>query len=158
MPYNRIPHAKHVRHASYDRMRHAGNFKSFIDDQAERLSLEPNEVLDELMKKQGLSAAQVAAQEVRVGPGNTSAPTISGTTVVGQVLTANDGTWEGTEPITFSYVWRRAGADIAGATSKTYTLMEGDVDALITVVVTATNVVESVTYESAAVGPVTAAE
>jgi hypothetical protein len=52
-------------------------------------------------------------------------PTISGTAQVGQILTASGGTG--------SYQWDREGAPIAGATSSTYTLVNADQGALITV-------------------------
>src|SRR4051812_47157362 len=38
---------------------------------------------------------------------NTAEPTISGTPQVGQPLTANKGTWTGTDP-TFTYQWERS--------------------------------------------------
>ena len=70
-------------------------------------------------------------------------PTISGTTVEGDVLTATTGTWNGTATITYAYQWNRVttggSSAISGATSSTYTLQAADVGDTITVTVTATN-------------------
>ncbi|HTN23711.1 MAG TPA: hypothetical protein VL120_06960, partial [Solirubrobacteraceae bacterium] len=70
-------------------------------------------------------------------------PVISGTTRDGQVLSATDGTWSGTAPITFTRLWRRcdaAGASCAGlAGAATYTLTSADVGATIRVEVTGHN-------------------
>jgi hypothetical protein len=76
-----------------------------------------------------------------VPPSNSSPPTISGTTTMGQVLTATTGTWNNS-PTGYTYQWRRCNPtciDIAGATASTYTLVAADVDDTIVVVVTASN-------------------
>ena len=82
-----------------------------------------------------------------VAPANTSPPTISGTAEVGQTLTANNGTWTGTEPIVYSYRWRRCNAqgancvDLSGgvANDRTYTVRNADVGFTLRVRVTARN-------------------
>jgi len=89
-------------------------------------------------------------------PANTAPPEITGTPTVGQQLTASTGTWTGS-PSGYAYQWKRDGADIAGATSSTYTLDPADENAMITVTVTATNDIGSTSATSAAVGPVAAA-
>lgn len=78
-------------------------------------------------------------------PVNTALPTISGSAIQGSVLTASNGSWSGTTPMTFAYQWRRCNktgavcADITGATATTYTVASGDVNLTLRVRVTATN-------------------
>jgi len=50
-------------------------------------------------------------------PVNTVAPAVTGTTVVGQVLTTTNGTWTGVPTPTYSYQWYRSPSTaIGGAT------------------------------------------
>ena len=78
-------------------------------------------------------------------PTNTAAPSISGTAQVGQTLTASPGTWTSGVTPTYAYQWRTCDsggsgcADIAGATSPTYTPVTGDAGSTIKVNVSATN-------------------
>lgn len=79
-----------------------------------------------------------------VGPNNTAVPTISGTLIYSNTLTASTGTWNGS-PTSYTYQWMRcdsAGAncsDISGATSSTYVLTGSDVTYTIKVKVSASN-------------------
>jgi hypothetical protein len=67
-------------------------------------------------------------------PENTVGPSITGSLVSGQTLTASSGTWTGVPSPTLTYQWRRCGddsdpgscADIAAATHSTYRLVSGD--------------------------------
>ena len=71
-------------------------------------------------------------------------PKISGTPQEGQTLTADAGTWTGTQPIDVSYRWRRCdakGGDCTNTsvTSQTYQLANADVGRTVRVLVTASN-------------------
>ena len=105
------------------------------------------------------ATALVTAQ---VGPPNTQPPTIGGSTVVGETLTANNGSWTGSG-ITFAYLWSRcdaAGAacvSIPTATQSTYTLVAADAGKTIRVRVTATNTTGSNAVTSAPTAVVTTA-
>lgn len=79
-------------------------------------------------------------------PTSTEDPGVSGGSVSGGTLTADEGSWsDNGETATYSYQWQRcdsAGAsceDIAGATESTYTTTCEDVDHTVRVVVTAAN-------------------
>ena len=113
----------------------------------------------------GTAAASNATDTVTAtapGPPNTAPPTISGQAVVGQTLTASQGTWTGTG-LTFAYQWRRcdtAGAncaDISGATATTYVLVAADSGKTIRVEVTAKNTTGETTVASAQTAVVTTA-
>lgn len=85
-------------------------------------------------------------------PVNTVAPSISGATPVGSVLTCAVGTWTSDKPITATaYQWRRNGAAISGATSSTYTTVTADNGTAVTCSVTRTSVAGSATAVSNAI-------
>ena len=90
------------------------------------------------------SSAASAVVGPRMPPQSTADPSISGSPVDGQVLTAVDGTWSGTSPITTTRRWQRCDAlgascvDLAG-TATTLTLTSADVGSTIRTRVTATN-------------------
>jgi Glycosyl hydrolase family 26 len=92
-------------------------------------------------------------------PTNTSLPTISGSAVVGQTLTASNGSWSGA-PTSYGYQWRRCDstgascASISGAATKTYTLVSADAGRTLRIVVTATNAAGSASATSAQTGVV----
>ena len=70
-------------------------------------------------------------------------PRISGTVRDGQILSATNGTWSGTAPMTFTRVWRRCDAAGASCTAlagaATHMLTSNDVGSTIRVEVTAKN-------------------
>jgi hypothetical protein len=95
-------------------------------------------------------------------PRNAKPPTISGSPVVGQTLTADPGTWSGSQPMSFGYQWRscnRSGvscSSIAGATGKTYALRQSNAGTTLRVRVTAKNGVGSTTATSLPTGVIVA--
>lgn len=78
-------------------------------------------------------------------PRNVVAPTLSGTPREGEPLTANPGTWSGTQPIAIAYQWQRCDANggncagIAGATARTYGLTSADIGRSVRAIVRARN-------------------
>jgi lysophospholipase L1-like esterase len=94
-------------------------------------------------------------------PQSTAPPTIAGTPVSGQTLTASPGTWAN-GPTGYAYQWRRcdgagvACADIPDAGGSSYTPGGTDVGTTLRVRVTATNAAGSASAESAATSAVTA--
>lgn len=74
-------------------------------------------------------------------PVNVVLPSIlhDGTPQVGEVLTANPGSWTGYPPPSFTYQWQNNGVDIVGETDPTYTPIASDEGDTITVEVTADN-------------------
>jgi hypothetical protein len=91
------------------------------------------------------ATAQNGQASSKVAPNNTAPPTITGTTQSGSTLTASNGTFSGTTPFTYAYVWSRCDATggscstISGATNNTFALQQVDVGNTLRVQVTATN-------------------
>ena len=85
-----------------------------------------------------------AATAAAAPPTNSTLPSITGTTKVGETLTAQNGTWTNS-PTSFQYQWQRcdgAGAscgNIAGAVEKTYLLRAADAQRTLRVRVLAVN-------------------
>jgi hypothetical protein len=80
-----------------------------------------------------------------LGPAASAAPIVSGTAEAGQTLTATDGTWVGTGPLSFALAWQRCNAagtgctPIVGAASRSYTIVPSDVGSTLRAAVTATD-------------------
>ena len=86
---------------------------------------------DDRNHQESLTSAATAAVEPRPNSPATGAPTISGTARVGETLTASTSDIDdadGMRGAVFSYQWLADDADIAGATSDTYTLVDADLD------------------------------
>jgi hypothetical protein len=106
----------------------------------------------------GIGSARTAAP-----PSNTTPPKITGTAQTGQLLTADNGTWNGSTPFTYTYQWRQCDAnggackDIGGATGNEYAVKQADQDNTIRVVVTAKNADGTASATSVPTAKVTAA-
>jgi hypothetical protein len=85
-------------------------------------------------------------------PVNTAGPTIKGSLITGQVITADPGTWTGRQPIQYSYRWLRcnsAGGECASVSgSRSYRLGSDDLGHKMRFYVTAKNAVASRTMIS----------
>lgn len=111
-----------------------------------------------------VEAGPISADPVLPGvaPANTTQPSISGSLLTGDDLTAYPGAWSGTVDVQYTYQWRQcdsSGAschDVLGATDATYVPVAADEGLTIAVEVTGHNLVGvSVPATSASVGPIT---
>lgn len=155
----RTPHLRYVRHRRFDKLRYGTIEKEFIHAQATRLGLTDSVLFNTLMKSMGLTADEIvalASSPIAGAPHNTVAPVLSGTATVGQTLTVTNGTWTGTPTPTYTRIWKRGSAVIAGATGTTYVLATADIGASITCVVKGANTGGSTSKPSNAIGPVIA--
>jgi len=96
----------------------------------------------------------------RNGPRNTARPAISGGPIVGQQLTVSNGNWNPT-PTAFTYQWQRCDTDrgnclnVAGATSRTYSVRAVDAGNRLRALVTArTSATDRTTAASEMTAPV----
>jgi len=109
-----------------------------------------------------LFASGSAPAQTQAAPSNTSLPTVSGSAVAGQTLTASPGSWSGDTPISFSYQWLRCNAGgsscnpITGETGVHRLVDNGDVGSTLRVRVTATNSSGSTSADSNATSVVAA--
>lgn len=89
-----------------------------------------------------------------VAPSNTTPPTVTGATTVGQTLTTDNGSWTNL-PTSYAYAWQDCDTSanncttIIGAASSSYTLTAGDGGHTLRSVVTASNLLGSGTATSA---------
>ncbi len=89
--------------------------------------------------KTGYATVKKTSTAVKVEPGTQTVaptPTVSGTSKVGQTLTASAGSWD--PGVTLTYQWLRDGVSISGAASESYVLTPGDVGRIVAVRVTGT--------------------
>jgi hypothetical protein len=89
-----------------------------------------------------------------IAPRNLSLPTITGSAVVGEVLTLNLGDWQAVGDVTYTRQVLRDGAAIEGALGDQYTLVEADAGKMIRLRVTAENEYGETVVESEAIGPI----
>ena len=86
-----------------------------------------------------------AVARTAASPSNTASPTIGGTARNGQTLTAAAGTWDGSTPIVYAYLWQSCNTSgsacsaINKATNQNYVVSHGDVDRTLRVQLTASN-------------------
>ena len=127
-----------------------------------------NQTIDAVVTATNSSGSAVAYAEVSAevtGSGGASPaisvlPTVAGATVLGDTLTATNGTWTNA-PTGYADQWQdcnTAGAvcmNISGASAATYVLASADVGDTVRVVVTATNGTGSVSADSSVTGVVT---
>jgi hypothetical protein len=85
-----------------------------------------------------------------VAPANTGRPSVRGGNTAGSVLTARQGTWTGTDPMTITVTWLRcrSGACSAAGTGATFATTDADIGASFKISVAAENAAGSKTVVS----------
>jgi Ig domain of plant-specific actin-binding protein/Bacterial Ig-like domain len=98
-----------------------------------------------------------------LAPSNTAPPSIAGQPIAGETLSATTGSWDGTQPLTYSYQWQTcnsSGEDcsgIPGAVAETYVPSIADAGSTLRVMLTATNSAGAATSVSEPTALITAA-
>jgi hypothetical protein len=111
----------------------------------------------------GSSVTAMVTSPTPAAPTNTTPPTIGGSAIEGETLTASTGTWTGS-PSGYAYQWQDCDGsggsckNISGASTSTHPLGAGEVGDTVRVVVTATNGGGSVGATSAPTAVVAAPE
>jgi hypothetical protein len=94
---------------------------------------------------QALGTPSGVAARTAGAPVNTKQPDPSGTAKEGSVVTVSNGTWTGTQPITYSYQWQRCNpksgrcTNVQQPTGASYQIVAADVGFTLRAVVTASN-------------------
>jgi hypothetical protein len=94
---------------------------------------------------QALAMPSIVAAQADSAPVNTKQPDPSGTAKDGNTVSVSNGTWTGTEPLTYSYQWQRCNpktgscANVSHPTGRRYTIVASDVGFALRAVVTASN-------------------
>lgn len=83
-------------------------------------------------------------------PRNITAPSISGTPKVGEVLSLDPGIWAGVAQDVLTFQWQVDGSDVSGATGLSYIPVTGDVGSPVTCDVTGDNGAFDTTVSTAA--------
>ena len=97
---------------------------------------------DDAGNEETLTSAATDTVEARANTPATGVPTISGTAQIGETLTADASgiaDADGLTSVAYQYQWLADGANIAGATDSTYTLVDADAGAAIKVRVSLTD-------------------
>ena len=110
-------------------------------------NLIPAAGLTVLVALAALFVVSSATGKAASAPTNTQEPFISAPflVTVGTTMTGHEGTWKGTQPITYTYQWKRCNNDgqacnnISGANDATYTVKQADVGYTLRFAVTAKN-------------------
>lgn len=92
---------------------------------------------------------------------NLQIPIARGTLVLGDTLTATQGTWHSADTLNYSYQWQRSSnnsswSDISGATAATHTLVEADLGNYVRIQITARSNLGSLAAQSPSRGIVPA--
>jgi Concanavalin A-like lectin/glucanases superfamily len=103
---------------------------------------------------EGAATSEETATVEGLKPSNGLLPKISGEAKVGQLLSVTEGSWEGTTPFTFEYLWEHCNSEgksckSSGGTGSTYRVLASQLGETLRAKVTATNLVGKTNATSA---------